>query len=75
MSEEEKENRGGRREGSGRKTKWKGQKVVTVAFCCAPEQKARLDEKAKEKGMTRSDFIVQKLFEGEENENVSVDNK
>lgn len=54
------ENRGGRREGAGRKKK--PDKQVTVSFCCSPAEKELLQKNVKDSGLTQSAYITQKLF-------------
>lgn len=56
------ENRGGAREGAGRKQKDKSGKAVTVSFCCSPEQKEKLQRDVAESGMKQSEYILSKLF-------------
>lgn len=60
--EQKKETRGGRREGAGRKTKGGNAKVKTLSFCCTPAQGERLDAEVAASGLSRSDYIVRKLF-------------
>lgn len=59
---EKQENRGGKREGAGRKPK-DGPKAVTMSFCLMPDQKAKLEEAVQNSGLTRSEYIIKKLFE------------
>lgn len=56
------ETRGGKREGAGRKPK-DGTKAVTVSFCLLPDQKALLDKEVQKSGLSRSEFIIKKLFD------------
>lgn len=57
---EKKENRGGKREGAGRKPK-EGDKAITVSFCLLPEQKEKLDRAVQDSGLSRSEYILNKL--------------
>ena len=54
-----KKTRGGRREGAGRKPK--ENRTQTVAFSISPELLARIAEAAKERGISRSQFIVEAI--------------
>lgn len=56
----EKETRGGKREGAGRKPK-KGDKAITISFCLLPEQKEKLDKAVQDSGLSRSEYLVKKL--------------
>lgn len=56
-----KDGRGGKREGAGRKPKYIGGPVVTVAFCATREQKEQLDQICKTKKMTRGEVIFNAL--------------
>lgn len=51
--------RGGRREGAGRKPK--DNRTQTVAFSISPELLARIIESAKERGISRSQLIVEAI--------------
>lgn len=56
-----KENRGGKRPNAGRKPK-DGEKVVTVSFCCLPDQKEQLKKDVRQSGKSQSEYICSKLF-------------
>ena len=56
--------RGGYRPGSGRKKKDVSGKAVTISFCCSPEQKDRLNADVEGSGLSRSEYICNKLFGG-----------
>lgn len=58
----EKTSRGGARLNAGRKPKTTGSKVVTVSFCCTPEQKEKIAAAAAAAGLNKSDYILSKLF-------------
>ena len=58
----DKETRGGKREGAGRKPK-DGPKAVTVSFCLMPDQKAKLEAAVQNSGLSRSEYIIKKIFE------------
>ena len=53
---------GGKRPNAGRKPKEAGKKVVTVSFCCTPEQKEQLQKDVTESGLKQSEYILHKLF-------------
>ena len=56
------EQRGGVREGAGRKTKNNSGKAVTVSFSCSPKQKEQLQKDVIQSGTTQSEYILSKLF-------------
>jgi predicted metal-binding transcription factor (methanogenesis marker protein 9) len=58
---EKKEKRGGARKNAGRKPKPEQDKVVTVSFCCTPEQKKKLYKAVQDSGLSRSEYLVKKL--------------
>ena len=59
---EKKEKRGGYRPGSGRKQKDASGKVVTVSFCCSPEQREKIRMAVKKSGKNQSEFILSRIF-------------
>ncbi len=56
------EQRGGVREGAGRKLKSKTGKAVTISFSCSPEQKEQIKKDIVQSGMTQSEYIINKLL-------------
>lgn len=52
---------GGAREGSGRPRSYDGERTVTISFAVPPELVEKLDEYAKQEGMSRSKAITQVL--------------
>ncbi len=55
---EEKKNRGGFREGSGRKTTGERGKTSNISFRISPEEKAVIDSKAKAAGKSTSRYMI-----------------
>jgi len=65
MAEEKKKRKpgsGGARPNAGRKRKDASGLAVTLSFCCSPAQKEMLEAAARERGISRSDYINSKLF-------------
>ena len=58
MSEENKSKRGGAREGAGRKTTGVRGKTSAITLRIAPEEKAVIDQRAKEAGKTTSRYMI-----------------
>lgn len=56
-----KDGRGGRREGAGRKRKEDAAASVTLAFRVTPEMSAELESVARQQSKSRSECIVQAL--------------
>lgn len=56
--EQKKENRGGKREGAGRKPRQKEAARTTLSFVCTPEEKKMVDRLTKNSGLSRSQFII-----------------
>lgn len=62
MEEEKKSNRGGRREGSGRKKLETGR--VRFQVSCQPSEEKIIREKAEKAGLSLSKYMVQRALEG-----------
>lgn len=50
--------RGGKREGSGRKTSGIGKKSINISIRISPEEKQIIEQKAKEHGKTFTRFLI-----------------
>lgn len=65
--EQKKENRGGKREGAGRKPRQKEAARTTLSFVCTPEEKKLIDKLTKNCGLSRSQFILACVYNFEKN--------
>ena len=61
-----KKQRGGKREGSGRKKMQPSEKVQTMSFTLSAQQLEEIRKQAKAKGVRTSEYIRQKIFDNEE---------
>ena len=60
--EQKKENRGGKREGAGRKPRQKEAARTTLSFVCTPEEKKMIDRLTENSGLSRSQFILACIY-------------
>ena len=56
------ENRGGKREGAGRKPLMGESRIVTVSFVCTKSQAKMVDETAEALKISKSEYIRSRLF-------------
>lgn len=56
-----KSNWGGKREGAGRPKK-ENPRTITIAIACSQEEKDAINRMSKESGLSKSQFILRKVF-------------
>lgn len=64
---QKKENRGGKREGAGRRPRQKEAARTTLSFVCTPEEKNMIDKLTEKSGSSRSQFILACIYNFEKN--------
>ena len=57
-----KSNRGGKREGAGRKPRQKEAATTTLSFVCTAEEKKLIDRLTENSGLSRSQFIMACIY-------------
>ena len=72
---ESRKTRGGARPGAGRKRQGDEARTVTVSFICTPSQKEMLKNLSLKSGLSQSQFICSRIFEGTEGAKIPLDAK